>query len=209
LGHCIQRHSVRIVAFNKCGHASIINSFTAAVGEKPHRGPSSLQDISQIGDYKKAKTWDEPIVTIAFFRHPLARVASVWNKLMRETWYTSFHAHGFTKGMTFEEFCEHLLFIQHDNPDPHLRPQADQFRECRGWSGDTYIMRLDEISTAWPQMIRTWDLDCTTQMLHLNRSHYPDGKPWTAMYEGREQIAFNLCEMYREDLQIWRDRAVP
>lgn len=208
MSHCIQRHAVRIVAFNKCGHATIVNSFTAAVGEKPHRGPNSLQSISQIGDYKAAKIWAEPIVTIAFFRHPLARVTSVWNKLMRETWYAPFSPLGFEKGMDFKAFCKHLLFIRECDLDPHLRTQAEQFRECRGWLGDTYIMRLDEMSYAWPQMVRTWDLDCTTQTLHLNRSDYPDGLPWTAMYKGLDKIAFDLMEMYREDLCIWRDRAV-
>lgn len=208
MGHCIQRHSVRIVAFNKCGHASIINSFQAAVGEKPHRGPSSLAKTSLIGDYKKAQQWPEPIVTIAFFRHPLARVASVWNKLMRDTWYASFHVHGFQKDMSFEAFCKHLLFIQDDNTDPHLRPQSEQFNECRGWLGGTYIMRLDEISMSWPQMVRTWDLDCTTNLLHLNRADYPDGKPWTALYDGLDQVAFDLMQMYGEDLQIWRNRSV-
>jgi len=208
VSHCIQRHGVRIVAFNKCGHATIINSFTAAVGEKPHRGPSSLQDISQIGDAKKAAKWDEPIVTLAFFRHPLARVASVWNKLMRDTWYVSFKTYGFEKGMDFEAFCLHLLSIQDALVDPHLRPQAESFHECRGWLGDTYIMRLDEISYAWPQMVRTWDLDCTTNILHLNRSDYPDGKPWTAMYDGMKQITFDLLQVYRDDLYIWRKRAV-
>lgn len=209
MSHCIQRHSVRIVAFNKCGHATIINSFTAAVGEKPHRGPSSLQDISQIGDYKKARTWADPIVTMAFFRHPLARVASVWNKLMRETWYVSFAPLGFEKDMDFKSFCLHLLFIQDCDLDPHLRSQALSFRECRGRAGDTYIMRLDEISYAWPQMVRTWDLDCTTNIMHLNRAEYPDGLPWTALYVGLEKIAFDLLRMYREDLKIWRDRSVP
>lgn len=206
--HCIQRHSIRIVAFNKCGHATIINSFTAAVGEKPHRGPSSLQDISQIGDWKKAATWDEPVVTLAYFRHPLARVASVWNKLMRVEYYLTLRPLGFVEGMSFGAFCLHLLAIDRDNLDPHLKPQAASFRQCRGWNGDTYIMRLDEISTAWPQMVRTWGLDCTTETIHLNRSDYPDGLPWTALYSGNEKIVFDLLHMYSEDLQIWRDRSV-
>lgn len=209
MSHCVQRHGVRIVAFNKCGNATILNTFSTAVGEKPQRGAKGLAKISLKGDAKKAETWPEPVVTLAYFRHPLARVASVWNKLMRETWYTSFAPYGFEKGMDFKSFCLHLLFIQDRDLDPHLKSQAESFRECRGWLGDTYIMRLDEISYAWPQMVRTWDLDCTTNVLHLNRSDYPDGKPWTAMYEALDHIAFDLMEMYGEDLQIWRDRATP
>ncbi len=214
MSHCIQRHCVRIVAFNKCGHASIVNAFTAAPGEKPSRGPNSLQNISQIGDYKAAQKWAEPIVTLAYFRHPLARVASVWNRLMNNTWYVSFASHGFEKGMTFKAFCLHLLTLnvpeecEYRPLDPHLKPQYESFRDCRGWLNDTYIMRLDEISYAWPQMVRTWDLDCTANILHLNRGDYPHGKPWTAMYRGMDQVAFDLLQMYREDLQIWRDRKV-
>jgi hypothetical protein len=160
------------------------------------------------GDAKKAAGWPEPVVTLAYFRHPLARIASVWNRLMRDTWYSSFHAYGFKKDMSFQAFCKHVLFIQHEDLDPHLRQQADSFRECRAWEGDTYIMRLDEISTAWPQMVRTWDLDCTTTIMHLNRADYPFGKPWTAMYEDLQQVVFDLLQMYSEDLEIWKIRRV-
>ncbi len=131
MSHCLQRNGVRLVAFNKCGHASIINTFNAAPGEKPQRGPSGLDPVTLKGDYKKAETWPEPVVTLAYFRHPLARIASVWNKLMRDTWYTSFHAYGFEKGMSFEAFCKHVMFIRDQPLDPHLRPQAESFRECR------------------------------------------------------------------------------
>jgi len=205
--HCLQRNSVRIVAFNKCGHATIINSFSTAPGEKPHRGQNSLDKHTLKGDAAKAQAWDQPLVTIAYFRHPLARIASVWNKLMRDTWYASFHQYGFTKGMTFEAFCRHVLFIQHDALDPHLKPQCESFRECRGWN-DTCIYRLDEMSYAWPQMVRTWDLDCTTNIVHMNRADYPDGKPWTALYEGHEDLIAQLLDMYGEDLHIWRERKV-
>ena len=207
MSHCLQRNGVRIVAFNKCGHATIINSFSAAPGEKPHRGPNSLDAVTLKGDAKKAMAWPEPVVTIAYFRHPLARIASVWNKLMRDTWYTSFAAHGFTKGMSFEAFCKHLLFIDHANLDPHLRPQAESFRACRGWFGDVAIYRLDEISYAWPQMVRTWDLDCTSSVIHLNRADYPEGKPWTALY-GHDDLVMQLMRMYGEDLHIWRNRKI-
>lgn len=205
--HCLQRNSVRIVAFNKCGNATILNSFSSAPGEKPHRGNNSLDPVTLKGDAKKARTWEQPIVTIAYFRHPLARVASVWNKLMRDTWYASFAPLGFEKDMTFEQFCKHLLFIQDCDLDPHLKPQIQSFRECRGFT-DSCIYRLDEMGTQWPQMVRTWDLDCTTTVIHLNRADYPDGKPWTALYDGNEQITYDLLTMYAEDLHIWRNRKI-
>ncbi len=208
MSHCLQRNSVRIVAFNKCGHATIINSFNTAPGEKPHRGENALAEFTLKGDYKKAQIWDSPIVTLAYFRHPLARVASVWNKLMRDTWYTSFAQYGFVKGMTFPEFCNHLLDLDRESLDPHLRPQAESFRECRGWGGDTCIYRLDEMGTAWAQMVRTWDLDCTTNIVHMNRADYPDGKPWTALYDGNGHLIYELAQMYGEDLHIWRNRNI-
>jgi hypothetical protein len=197
-----------MVAFNKCGHTSIVNSFMTAPGSPVDRAATQLRKDTLIGNYHKAQQWPEPVVTIAYFRHPLARIASVWNHLIRHNWYTSFKELGFTKEMPFDAFCKHLLFIRDDFLDPHLEEQSISFRACRAWLGDTAIYRLDEISTAWPQMCRTWDLDCTTNVAHMNRRDYPEGKPWTAMYKDK-QVMFDLLHMYREDLQIWSDRKTP
>jgi len=162
-----------------------------------------------VGNSHKAKDWPEPVVTIAYFRHPLARLASVWNHLIRDSWYTSFKELEFTRDMTFPEFCIHLLSIRDEFLDPHLEQQDINFRACRAWLGDTHIYRLDEIDTSWPQMCRTWDLDCTSQVAHMNRRDYPDGKPWTALYEQCPELIFKLKDMYRHDLQIWQERAAP
>jgi len=206
--HCVQRHGVRIVAFNKCGHTSIVNAFQTKPGDYPQRGKNKLAIESLVGDYEKARNWDYPIVTIAYFRHPLARLASVWNHLMRQSWYSSFKSMGFERDMTFPQFLEKLLQEKGNYLDPHVKHQHLNFRECRGWLGDTWIARLDEIATVWPQMVRTWDLDCTTNIAHFNREEYPAGLPWTSLYVGHEQLAFDLLKMYDLDLHIWRNRAI-
>lgn len=207
MSHCVQRHGVRIVAFNKCGHTSIINTFSTAPGQAPQRGPNALVEFSLVGNYHKAKDWPEPVVTVAYFRHPLARVASVWNHLIKEHWYTPFKAMGFERDMPFDAYCKHLLSIRDDFLDPHVEEQIINFRMCRGWLGDTQIYRLDEIDTAWPQMVRTWDLDCTTNVAHLNRREYPGGLPWPALYKDQE-VMFDLLQMYGDDLEVWRRRSV-
>ncbi len=211
MSHCVQRNAVRVVAFNKCGHTSIINSFQTASGnavlrEKPD---DALKEATLVGDYAKAATWPEPIVTIAFFRHPLARVASVWNHLIRDFFYLQFKAHGFTRDMPFEDFCKHLISIRDEFLDPHLEEQAINFRACRGLLNEVEIYRLDEISTSWPQMVSTWDVDCTVNIAHMNRRDYPGGLPWTDMYHHYPMLARQLLDVYAEDLEIWRSRALP
>jgi hypothetical protein len=206
--HCLQIHGVRIVAFNKCGHTSVINTFKTGAGNVSDRSAKKPDGMLQ-GNGHAAERWPEPIVTIAYFRHPLARVAAVWNHLVRGHHYTPFKAMGFTRDMEFVPFCQHLLWIRDDYLDPHVEHQNLQFRQARGWLGETQIFRLDEISTCWPQMVRTWGLECTTNVAHLNNNSYPEGKPWTALFDGHEQIAFDLMQMYREDHQIWQDRRVP
>jgi hypothetical protein len=208
--HVLQRDGVRLIAFNKSGHTSVVNMFMTSPGGTVDRGPKPHDADTLRGDIKKAEKWPEPIVTAAFIRHPLARIVSGWNHLNREHFYTPFKTYGFTPEMDFEQYVQRLLRVMAShNPekvDPHFQPQHIGFRLARGWLGSTQIMRLDEIDSAWPQFVRTYQIECTLTCATLNKKSYPDGKSWTAMYVGIEPMAFKLLEHYQTDLYMWERR---
>lgn len=208
--HVYQRHGVRMVSFNKSGHKSIVQGFMSEPGNE-----DSTKMVGQTlrGGLrpKSVQPWDEwpaPLVTLAYFRHPLARVASVWNHLFRErAGYTPLEKFGFTEGMIFSEFVHHLLTIDvNDEMDLHLMPQDRAFQRCTTNTLTTEIYRLDQIETAWPKMCRTWGLQCRPDALYLNSraENYPAGKPWTYMWHDLQDEATALLGgLYAGDFTTW------
>jgi len=211
--HILQRHGVRFVTFNKSGHTSLTNMFLTTPGGAVDRGASSKDEgRTLVGDIKQAATWPEPLVTGCFVRHPLARCVSAWNHLIRDHFYQPFKTYDFRPEMQFDQFVGRLLRIltsqNPENLDPHFRPQSIGLRLARGWLGHVQVMRLDEVETAWPQFVRTWEIESTLAVVHLNNKTYPNGDPWTAMYDGIATMAFKLLEHYADDLYMWENRAV-
>ncbi len=228
MSNVVQRNGVRVVAFNKSGSASIINTFSCSVDKEPERSERSLDVLR--GTWDKAINFPDPIITIAYFRHPLLRVASVYNyfftlardeqatvhfmedlfptqevttKIAKTPFRENLIKLGFNQDMSFEAFCDHLITSHVDlTADLHLKRQSESFVECRGKSTDTWIARLDEIETAWPQMVRTWGMDCTTKIAHLNKKNYS----WITMYQDIPVIAKLLLQLYHDDYRIWELR---
>lgn len=206
--HILQRDGIRLVTSNKCASASLGNMFCCLPGQVPYKGPTSLHTSTLRGDVKKARHFPEPLMTAIFIRHPLARVASTWNALVRLNWHTPFATYEFTREMTFEEFVQQLLVLLSRNGplDPHMQHQDRGFSDARGHQGHLQVMRVDEIETAWPQFVRTWGINCTVNSAHMNRTDYPDGVPWTALYDDILPLASQLLMYYSEDLRMWLER---
>lgn len=208
--HVYQRHGVRMVSFNKAGHKSIVQSFMSEPGNADSQKMvgQTLRGGMRPTSVQPWHKWPTAIVALAYFRHPLARVASVWNHLFRErAGYTPLEKFGFTEGMIFREFVEHLLSLEENNDmDLHLMPQMRAFDRCATNAVAAQFYRLDEIETVWPQMCTTWGLQCRRDPLHLNsrRDNYPGGKPWTHLWKGLEPEATELINgLYADDYNAW------
>lgn len=208
--HVYQRHGVRVVSFNKSGHKSIVQGFmTMPDGQDSAKMVlGTLHGGMRQGHHQPFEDWPTPIVTLAYFRHPLARVAAVWNHLFRDrAGYTPLLKFGFTEDMIFREFVRHLLTIEeNDEMDLHLMPQSRAFNRCVGDTVTTEIYRLDQIATQWPKMCATWGLQCRREPFHYNdrSQNYPNGKPWTYLWHDLESEATDLLNgLYHQDLDTW------
>jgi hypothetical protein len=192
-----------MVSFNKSGNTSITTTFAA--------GLDVLRGVDTDG-------WPEPFVTLAYFRHPLARLASVYNyffelprRVALKSSYVqptpfreSFENMGFNKDMTFEDFCDHIIERSTSmlSEDLHLKRQSESFREHMGNPVDIWIGRLDEINVTWPQMVDTWGLECCRGISQHNRQTYS----WTEMYEDIPDKAALLEYIYKDDYAVWSRR---
>ena len=225
----VQRNGVRIVAFNKSGHASIVNTFSCSAGKDPQRGERGLEVLR--GTWDKAKDFPQPHVTITYFRHPLARVASVYNyfftlareeqmskkffgglfptlepkdlqaKIGKTEFRKNLSAMGFTQTMSFQQFCNHLVHGRVNlSDDLHLRRQADSLRECGNEDSCTYYRRLEDIATVWPRMVDELKLDCTKKIAHFNNKKYTK---WEVMFMGLTHLRAEVKKLYKEDFEIW------
>jgi len=89
-----QRDGIRVIAFQKCGHTSIINMFLTPAGMPLARGTApAIRNSSDKtpapevyrGDVVAAQSWPEPELTIAFFRNPLGRALSAYEHFIVRT----------------------------------------------------------------------------------------------------------------------------
>ncbi len=214
----VQRNGVRIVAFNKSGNTSIVNTFQCPFGGTPQRGVRNLEVLKA----PSSSDFPEPIVTIAYFRHPLARLASVYNyffelprrevietdsmaKVQPTEFRVNFKVLGFRADMNFEDFCEQIIAKKDRlHEDLHIKKQSESFIADRGLAVDTWIARLDELSTVWSQMVSTFHLDCSTRIAHFNNQV---GYSWVAMYQDIPVVTKLLLELYHDDHRIWQMRS--
>ena len=150
-----QRGRYRVVAFNKCGHTSIINMFLTPPDQSVVRGAmpavqvSSDVPVEQVykGFAEDVDNWPEPAYTIAFFRQPARRMLSVYQHFIVRTMqkelttagYTAFTKLGFDASMTFPVFCRHLRSIDLD-ADLHLKPQVTSLNAAVGGELRTYTL---------------------------------------------------------------------
>jgi hypothetical protein len=208
--HVYQRDGVRMVSFNKSGHKSIVLTFLALPGGADSQELAARTLRGGFGSKHKQAwhDWPAPIVTVAFVRHPLARIASVWNHLFRDrVGYTPLRKHGFTEDMVFEQYVHQLLKVEYSSDmDFHLAPQAFCLDRCATNTISQHVYRLDDIAEGWPRMCQTYGLECETKVAHHNdrSQNYPQGRPWTALWEGLEDEAGELVHgLYERDYDMW------
>ena len=209
-----QRDGVRVVAFNKCGHTSIINMFLTPADKELVRGAAPAIRISNAapvlqevyrGTAMDAQHWPEPELTITFFRNPLQRALSAYEHFIIRTLdevdgvptlgRESFTKLGFTVGMSWYEFCAHLGKIDL-SADDHLKSQAQSFTEVFT-GGEVYGGQLEQLSTTWPLIVDQYGLDCTKEVPQYNEAKYDRERMLsTAAYTRFDQL-------YGADRRYW------
>jgi hypothetical protein len=203
-----QRDGVRVIAFQKCGHTSIINAFLTPLDAEVQRGipgvpliRNSGDEAAAIGAYRgdvvAAHSWPKPELTIAFFRNPLARALSAYEHFfVRGTLRTQFEELGFKLSMEFPDFALHLRNIDL-NADPHLRPQTTSYMAA-GLHDNIYAGQLEQIDVTWPLLVDQHNLDCSKQMPRYNAATYETEDRLT----GARLLLFE--DLYKDDYLLWR-----
>ena len=166
-----QYEGTRIVAFQKCGHASLINTFLTPAGEVAKLRRGAMLSGALKGTTTEARDWPDPDLTIAFFRHPLERAISAYENFFVRTWRTEFEALGFTPDMSFVQFLSHLTTIDL-SVDAHLKPQAISYFEGYLHSAEVYAGRLEQVGITWPLVVEQYNLHCTKNVAHFNTAFY-------------------------------------
>lgn len=201
MGQVVQRNGVRLVAFQKCGHTSLINTFVTPPTFTVERGARHLE--AKHGDSKTVGDWPVPVVTVAFFRNPLARTWSVYNHLVRDNFRDEFSCLGIDQSSPFDQFCEAIVSCDDLSFDNHLKPQVQSFREAA--KGSYWVARLEEAEWKWPRMCRVFQLDCTTKLARFNIADY--SHPWTRAYHRMDRKLLNaLLACYAGDNDVWEEQ---
>jgi hypothetical protein len=184
-----------VIAFNKCGHTSIINTFqTASIEPNVRRGLGALRAKTQRKDF------DSAIVNVGFFRHPVARIASVYHYFYIATdWRVALEALGFNKDMLFPEFIEQLEVVDLSK-DAHLKPQHKSWMESAQRHAPNWIERLEDIEKVWPDVVKTLKMGCTTSVAHFNSSNSYNAVEFTS------DTMLRITKLYEHDMKIWVSR---
>ena len=208
-----QRDGVRVIAFQKCGHTSIINMFLTAPGDEVVRGAKPAVLLSgpdypppaKVYKGSSAHDWPKADITIAFFRHPLQRTYSTYEHFIIRTLVhplisapslgrKQFTELGFKANMSIEDFCEHLTTIDLDY-DKHLKPQATSFNELR--TDNVWMGRLENLNEQWPLLVESLRLPCAKEVAHFNAASYESYQPGPHV-----QI---IEDLYAEDYELWHN----
>ena len=205
--HILQKDAFRLIAFNKCGHKSIVRSFSQAPGGQ------SLDGVKRTGLGSKRMNRDLPnaLVTAAFIRHPFARLASVYNHLFTvRSGYPIIFGTDFTEDMSFPDFCKGVVALVDPNTiDFHIRPQMVCFLQCVEQMGQTrfstqHFYKLDGLRRRWSEMCFLYDLKCTRQVHWENDRSDAYPVPWTQMFhEVNDPTMDALRDLYLADLKAW------
>jgi len=200
-----------MIAYNKCGHTTIVNTFLTPPGESIERGaPQAYRPAIRVsneeaatvrtyrGSPEAAQEWPEPKVTITFFRNPLARALSAYQHFIVRTLRESFINLGFRADMNFSAFCLHLNNVDL-NADNHLKPQCVGFQEVYA-GGEVYGGQLEQLYTTWPLLVEQYGLDCTTEVAHFNAAAYN-----LETLTGIRREMFQ--KLYADDYALWEAAA--
>ena len=196
---------VRVVAFNKCGHTSVINMFLTPRGETPVRGRSAVlnsgEEAKKLGAYRgdlaACKEWPDPELVVAFFREPIRRALSAYQHFIVRTSRKPFQDLGFTADMSFKDFVMHLRKIDL-SADAHLEPQFLAFDQATPKNTRATLYRIEDLDLAWPNMVKELGLNCTTEVMHYNQGNYD---PY--QYITDPEIVEVIDDLYQSDNMVW------
>lgn len=218
-----QRNGVRVVAFQKCGHTSIINMFLTPADMPLVRGtaPALRSDDAYRGYAEDTQDWPEPELTLAFFRNPLIRALSAYEQFIvrgiqrplaspvisfgddhvvapgvPSLGRQSFTDLGFTADMEFKDFCLHLRNIDL-NADNHLKPQATSYMQAYGNPGQVYSGQLEQLDITWPLLVDQYGLNCTKEVPQYNAAKYETKDRLTGVHLDL------FKKLYAQDYRFW------
>lgn len=206
-----QRDSVRAVGFNKAGHTSVIHTFMSTPESVGHveemlfapKVLNTLDEAKTIGGYRGDLTnfhdWPKPDLIFAFLRNPVHRALSAYQHFIIRKERYKFKELGFTFGMPFDKFVDHLLTVDL-TADPHLAPQIDDLIAASGDELCNYILApLEMIGEAWPIVMDNVGLGDVVPrtVLHRNKGNYnPDDFITPELHD-------KLRELYSQDYNLW------
>lgn len=209
----VQRNGIRVIGIRKSGHTSIINTFLTVRKEscqglvdsdEPLVALNSGDLAHKLGvlraEYGDHHDWPTPRTSIAFVRDPVHRALSAYHHFfVRDTRRVrdgKLGELGFTLEMSFDDYCLHLMDVDLSQ-DPHIDKQMT-FLFNDELDGDEFVLcRLEWIDTAWPEIVREYNLDCSPLMEEHNVGEYnPDE------YLTSQNLAI-LEDLYYDDRALW------
>jgi hypothetical protein len=191
-----QRDGVRVVAFNKCGHTSIINTFMSTKEDLPNTTDRARALGGYQGDLTNFQDWPEPEVIVSFLRNPAHRALSAYHHFCVRKERYKFKELGFEFGMSFPDYVDHLLTVDL-TVDAHLAPFIDDLVTAGG--DRVYVLApLELIGECWPIAMDNVGLaDVPREVLHKNKGGY----------QAEDYMRFDLHEklrgLYCEDYNLW------
>jgi hypothetical protein len=209
-----QRDGVRVIAFRKCGHTSIINTFMSTPEDKAPSnsaaGPvvvNSTDKVKALNAYRgmipAQEDWPEPDIILSFLRNPVTRALSAYQHFFIRnpgfrgmSFRESLLAAGFTEDMSFEDYVAHLETLTLDE-DPHIKPQYPDLEAAGGSDYEYVVAPLEMIDVCWPLMMAEFDVNCPMQVLHENRGGYDPESYLTP------DLTQRLKVLYSNDYGLW------
>lgn len=189
-----QRQNVRLVAFRKSAHTSIVNTFCTLAGEEVERGAGA-------GVFRDENT---ATITVTFFRNPLARLVSAYNHLVVSEPESSLTKWGYHPRMGFAEFIRLTVSIPDDKLDLHLQSQCRQLCEAleQHMTHMVWIGQVELLMTHWTEMKNVTDLQDTPVIpANFNAKEY---KPWPEYYT--PDLERQAMSAFRDDYLVWGSR---
>lgn len=192
-----ERFNIRLVAFRKSAHTSIVNTFCTRSGEEVARGASAPSDFKDRGNAS---------ITVAFFRHPLARLVSAYEQMVNGAeLHAGLAMWGYEHEMDFADFVRLTLAIPDKEIDLHLASQSYQL--CLALEEHNteiiWIGLVEQLPTHWLEMqnfTALWDMPDT--LPNFNARTHP---PWPTYYTP-DLIGYVLDSRYMGDVSVWETR---
>lgn len=197
-----QRDGVRVVAFQKCGHTSIINTFLQRREGFVNPEPAVITQTNWAHDGvrgypEQAVDWPEPRLLIAVIRSPLRRALSAYMHFMQRKERDNLTRLGFKFGCGLNQYVNHLKTVDL-REDQHIAPYAFDVVDATNDKYPTIVIPLELIDVMWPIVIAKEGLyDVPLKPWHKNPGHYNYEDVMTPYAESV------LSEIYSKDCNLW------